>query len=64
MGLLTWKNRIAPHQPKQTTEEVISNINRYLRQRVLNNEINDEQLIKIQNLAANPIELKKALTWL
>lgn len=61
---LLWKNRIAPQQPKQTTEEVISNINRYLRQRVLNGEINDEQLIKIQNLAANPEKLKKALAWL
>ena len=63
MALLQWKNRIAP-QPKQTPEELISNINRYLRQRVLNGEINDEQLIKIQNLAANPEKLKQALAWL
>lgn len=63
MAILQWKKKIATPQT-QPNEEVIANIERLLKLRVANGEINNEQLIKIQNLAANPAKLKQALGWL
>lgn len=44
--------------------DIIEDIKRNLTERVNAGQITTEQLIKINNLATNPAELKKALRWL
>lgn len=44
--------------------DIIEDIKRNLTERVNDGQITTEQLIKINNLATNPAELKKALRWL
>lgn len=44
--------------------DIIEDIKRNLTERVNAGQITTEQLIKINNLATNPAELKKVLRWL
>ena len=44
--------------------DIIEDIKRNLTERVNAGQITTEQLIKINNLATKPEELKKALRWL
>ena len=57
---LKFKQKIQMSQ----NNDIIEDIKRNLTERVNAGQITTEQLIKINNLATNPAELKKALRWL
>ena len=64
---MNWKDRIIAATPQPLTEaqkEVINSITNLLTQHAESGVINNEQLIKIKDLAANPAHLKRALGWL
>lgn len=56
--------KFIPKIQMSQNNDIIEDIKRNLTERVNAGQITTEQLIKINNLATNPAELKKALRWL